>query len=83
MTTITGRRSHNQPKMQNLPGSLADALDWAIERGQLSIHPEKGGVVGIDPAVPGRDVVAIAEVDFSGIEMRILSFCSPEQTHVA
>lgn len=35
MPTLTGRLSRSEPVIQNLPGSLADDISWAMERGDF------------------------------------------------
>lgn len=79
MTTVTGRTSHSQPKMQNIPGSLADALDWAMERGQITLGPDSRWVISVDPGAPGFEGAALAEVDYSGVEARILALYVPDR----
>lgn len=32
MPTLTGRLSRSEPVIQNLPGSLANDISWAMER---------------------------------------------------
>ena len=34
--TVTGRGAASEPAIQNLPGSFADALMWAMERNDFS-----------------------------------------------
>ena len=34
--SVTGRWARSQPEIQNLPGSFADTLMWAMERNDYS-----------------------------------------------
>lgn len=47
----TGRQASSEPNMQNIPGTPAHALEWAIERG-MKLAPAKPAPVGGHNSLP-------------------------------
>ena len=74
-TGPTGRLSRSEPILQNTPGSFADALSWAFERGDFSVVAARLSVGDLEPDAPVAPAPreSIIAMDFHTLELRVIA----------
>jgi hypothetical protein len=77
--TLTGRLANTQPNIQNLPGTMADKLSWAFERGlPVKTSADMAAQVDVDALAPPSLKIPSAHAfkwTFSGVEYARVGRC--------